>query len=262
MEAETPFDDVTFEQVTNDPESSAQEEEEDEQDQPTDEQSDDQVEQSSKKEKEEQEVEEEVQSEEIEEEEEQKDAEDTDETEEGQDEEESVSVIEALKSQTGIDTGEEYNDDLEGAAEYINDAVQEQTQQQINQVIESLPEDVQTYMQYRANGGDPDEFMQTFNSNWNDTELQEDNPDQHETIVRNRLKEEGWDSEEIDEAISDYKESGVLYNEAKRSLNRLQSIEEQRQENLVEKQEEQRQQQQQQVEEAGQEIENTLRDTS
>lgn len=259
MEDTTPFDGVTFEEVTDDPESPpTEEEEQDEQDQPTDEQPESSEEEATQK-KEEEETEEEPQSED----EETENKEETDEAEETEEEEEeSVSVIEALKSQTGIDTGEEYEDDLDGAAQYINDAVQEQTQQQLNQVVESLPEDVQKYMNFRANGGEPEEFMQAFSSNWNETELQEDNPDQHETIVRNRLREEGWDQEDIDEAVEDYKNSGVLYNEAKRSLNRLQTLEEQQKENLVEQQEQQRQQQQEQIEEAWNEIEETLQERS
>jgi len=263
MEADTPFDGVTFEEVADDPESpSTEKQEKDEQDSSTDEQSDIDEQQVRKEEKEEQQQQEETEEESQSEAEESQEEEGEDQDTEEEEEEESVSVIEALKSQTGIDTGEEYEDNLEGAAQYINDAVTEKTQEQINQTIESLPEDVQTYMQFRANGGDPEEFMQVFNSSWNETELKEDDKQQHETIVRNRLREEGWDQDDIDEAIEDYKSSGVLYNEAKRSLNRLQTIEEQRQENLVEEQQQQREQQQEQIEEAWTEIEETLEERS
>lgn len=253
-DTKTPFDDVTFE-VGDDPDSPPTDEEEaDEQDKSTNEQSEEETQDQEKEEVQEEETQEDVQDQQ-----EESEEEDADEVEE---EEESVSVIDALKSQTGIDTENDYDDNLEGAAQYINDAAQKQAEEQVNQVIQSMPDDVQTYMQYRANGGDPEEFMQTFNSNWNDTELKEDSKEQHETIVRNRLREEGWDQEDIDEAVEDYKSSGVLYNEAKRSLRRLQDIEEQQKENLVQQQEEKVQQQQQEVQEVWNEIEDTLNDTS
>lgn len=254
MEDTSPFEDVTFEEVTDEPateeeepeESPPENEEEEVQDEPDTESTTAEEEETQQEEEEQLEDEEEVQSDQEED--------DEEETEE----EEEVSVIDALKAQTGFETDKDYEDSLEGASEFVNDAAQQQAEQQINQVLESLPEDVQTYMNYRANGGDPDEFFQSYQRSWSDTELDEGDKSQQKTIVENRLREEGYSDEEIEQAINDYESSGVLYNEAQRSLNRLQNIEEQRQEQLVEEQQQQVQQQQEQIEEAWQEIEQTL----
>lgn len=257
MEDNSPFENVTFEEVADDPESPSEEEEEsqpeqeedidqqeirDEDTEETEEQSDSEEEQESQSEEEERET----------------DQAEEDVQEDEEEEEESVSVIDALKKQTGFETDKDYSNDLDGASEFINDAAQQQAQEQLNQVFTQLPEDVQTYMEFRANGGEPEEFLQTYSTNWNETEIKEDNSEQHERIVRQRYREEGYSDDQIEEAIDDYKSSGVLYNEAKRSLNRLQTLEEQKQEQLVEQQQQQAQQQQEQIEEAWDEIEQTL----
>lgn len=264
MEDTSPFPDVTFEEVADDPESQSDDEQSQSEEDDIDEQAvrDEEEETSTSEEetdeqKETPEDQEEGQTEDETDQDQDAEEEETEEEEEGE-----VKVIEALQSQTGIETDKEYDDTLEGVAEFINDATEERANQQINQVFEQLPEDVQTYMNFRANGGQPEEFMQTFNSNWQETELSEDDTQQHEQIVRNRLREEGWDDDDIEEAVEDYKSSGVLYNEAKRSLNRLQEIEEQRQEQLVEQQEQQAQKQQEQIEEVWNEIETTLEERS
>jgi len=255
MEDTTPFEDVTFEEVVDenpdpDPDPSPTDEEEQE-DQPTQEEET----QEDSPEEEDEPTDEDLDS--------QDEPDDTEEEDNQEEEEETqASVMDAIQAKTGFETEEDYSDDIDGVAEYINDVATQQAQSQVEQLVESLPEDVQTFMQYRANGGDPEEFMETYTSNWNETELQEDNSSQHEKIVRNRMKEEGWDEEDIESAIEDYKTSGNLYGEAKRSLNRLQKLEEQQKENLIEQQEQRQQEQQKEIEEAWNEIENTLNNTS
>lgn len=256
MEDNSPFGDVTFEEVADDPESPSEEEEESQPEQ------EENIDQQELRDEDTEETEEQSDSEEEQESQSEEEEEETDQAEEDaqedEEEEESVSVIDALKKQTGFETDKDYSNDLDGASEFINDAAQQQAQEQLNQVFTQLPEDVQTYMEFRANGGEPEEFLQTYSTNWNETEIKEDNSEQHERIVRQRYREEGYSDDQIEEAIDDYKSSGVLYNEAKRSLNRLQTLEEQKQEQLVEQQQQQAQQQQEQIEEAWNEIEQTL----
>lgn len=256
MEDNSPFGDVTFEEVADDPESPSEEEEESQPEQEED------IDQQEIRDEDTEETEEQSDSEEEQESQSEEEERETDQAEEDvqedEEEEESVSVIDALKKQTGFETDKDYSNDLDGASEFINDAAQQQAQEQLNQVFTQLPEDVQTYMEFRANGGEPEEFLQTYSTNWNETEIKEDNSEQHERIVRQRYREEGYSDDQIEEAIDDYKSSGVLYNEAKRSLNRLQTLEEQKQEQLVEQQQQQAQQQQEQIEEAWDEIEQTL----
>lgn len=258
MEDTTPFDDVTFEEVAEDPESSEDEEQANDDPQPEEEIDDQTVEEeeiTDEPEKEEEDVPEE---EEDQPESQEEDEEDQEETEE----EESVSVISALKAQTGFETDKEYEDSLDGAAEFVNDAAEQRAEQEIKETIGQLPEDVQTYMNFRMNGGDPNDFFQAWQSNWSDAEVQEDSPDQQERVVRQRMKHEGYDEEEIEDAIDDYKTGGNLYSEAKRSLNRLRDLEEQQREEVVNEQEQRSQDIQKEIEDTWNEIETTIEEKS
>lgn len=160
--------------------------------------------------------------------------EDTDEPEE-----EATPVVEEIQTQTGLDLDGEYEDSIDGISKMIVDAGEEMANQQIEQIMEQYP-DVGQYLQYRAQGGDPEEFQETFfnNEGWQNVEVREDDQSQQETIVRSRLREEGYEEDEIEDTVADYKTAGILESEARRSIKRLQKIEQDQQEKLLAEQEE------------------------
>lgn len=176
-------------------------------------------------------------------------------------EKDATPVVEEIKTRTGLDLDEEYDDTVDGISKMIVDAGEEMANQQIEQIMNEYP-DVGKYLQYRAQGGDPEEFQNTFfnSDGWQNVEVREDDQSQQETIVRSRLEEEGYDEEEIQDTVEDYKAAGILENEARRSIKRLKKIESQRQKELVEKQEKRAEQAQEEQQEFLNEVKSTIHD--
>jgi len=188
------------------------------------------------------------------------DEDDEDEDEDaGENDEPEVSLYDQLEMELGLDLPEdaEYEDTVDGFAEFAEDVVQQKTEQQWNQVFEQYP-DIQQYVQFRMQGGDPDEYQEAFfDTTWQDTSVPEEDPDQQKQIIRQNLSED-FDDEEVNEMISEYEAAGVLETKAKESLRQLQKQEEQQQEELLEKQEDQAREQQRKVQEYWDNVEQTI----
>jgi len=187
------------------------------------------------------------------------------EEEDDQDEEEEesqVSVVGQIKQNIGIDNDKEYDDTIDGVTEIVRDGAEALAQQELNRFFQQYP-DVQEYVEYRSSGGDPSKYFQTMNqSSWDEVDIQEDNTDQQERIVRKHLQKEGWDNEDIEDAIDDYKSSGIIYSQANRSLKRLKVLQENEKKELIEQQKRQREQQQEQLEQVWNEVENTVKNNN
>lgn len=193
---------------------------------------------------------------ESEEEESTEDEEDQTEEEEG----EPVPLFEQLSAELGMDEhldGTEYEETMEGFVDYTQDAVQTAMEQQWQQTFEQYP-DIQQYVEYRMQGGDPEEYQETmFNTSWQDREVPEDDTEQQKQIIRENLSDD-FGEEEIEEYLDEYEAAGTLETEAKKSLRQLQQEEEREQEQLLEKQEEKAQRQQEQIQEFWNDVEETI----
>jgi len=210
------------------------------------------------------ETEEEPSEEDLEEEPEQDPDQEADEEETPDEEEEELpSVAEEVQEVTGLELDGDYEDSVEGISKMIMDAGEELANSQIENLMEEYP-DVGQYLQFRANGGDPDEYRDTFfnSEGWSGVEIREDDATQQENIVRARLQEEGYDEEDIDETVEEYKSAGILESEARRSKKRLENLEQQQQEELLEKQEERAKERQREQQEFLNEVETTVQENT
>lgn len=188
-----------------------------------------------------------------------------DEEEQAQEEEEETTpLFEQLSAELGMDEhldGTEYEETMEGFVDYTQDAVQTAMEQQWEQTFEQYP-DIQQYVQFRMQGGDPEEYQETvFNTSWQNREVPEDDTEQQKQIIRENLSDD-FGEEEIEEYLNEYEAAGTLETEAKKSLRQLQQEEERQQEQLLEQQEQQAQRQQEQIEEFWNDVEDTIHENN
>jgi len=182
------------------------------------------------------------------------------ETQQEETEEAEVSLFEELGAELGMDEaidGEEYDETVDGFVEFTEDAVQTAMQNQWNEVFEQYP-DVQQYVQYRMQGGDPEEYQETvFDTTWENQTISEDDTQQQKEVIRENLSDD-FEEEEIEEFIDEYEAAGTLNTEAKKSLRQLQREEERQKEQLIQQQEEEATRQQEQVQEFWNDVQSTI----
>ena len=130
-----------------------------------------------------------------------------------------------------VDYDEEtFEDSEDGLKKLMSSTVEKE----VEKYKQSLPEDVHKLVEFVEAGGDPKQFMDLYynQSSWADFKL-EDEADS-KTVLKEYLKAQGEDEEEIKETLDTYEVSGILEKKAKAALTKLQNAEKGYQEQLVE----------------------------
>ncbi len=127
---------------------------------------------------------------------------------------------------------EEFEDSEEGLKKLMSSTVE----REVEKYKQSLPEDVHKLVEFVESGGDPKQFLEAYykDHSWNDFEI-EDEKDA-KVVLKEYLKAQGEDDEDINETLDTYEVSGILEKKAKTALNKLQAYEKSYQEQLVEQQ--------------------------
>lgn len=125
-----------------------------------------------------------------------------------------------------------FEDSEDGLKKLMSETVEKEVQNYKN----SLPEDVHKLVEFVEAGGNPKDFMDVYynQSSWLDFKLEDEND--HKTVLKEYLKAQGEDEEEINETLDTYEVSGILEKKAKTALTKLQSLEKTYQEQVVEAQ--------------------------
>ena len=128
-------------------------------------------------------------------------------------------------------------------------------QEQMQNVFSAFP-DVQEYLNYRANGGDPKQYFQTAapERDFSAMEVSEGDVVTQKQIVGAYLEGQGFDQSEIKETLEDYEDAGILERHAKKALTRLQTKQAQDKKSLIERQQQEAQAQAQENEKMWTEI--------
>lgn len=102
----------------------------------------------------------------------------------------------------------------------------------------SHSEEVQKFIDFVDNGGNPREFHKLYyeQRSWKDVDVKSES--NQELIVREALKLSGWDDEDIDSEISDKKDLGKLESLAEKFHKKLVAGEEEEKQSLIEAQKE------------------------
>ena len=130
-----------------------------------------------------------------------------------------------------VDYDEEtFEDSEDGLKKLMSSTVEKE----VEKYKQSLPEDVHKLVEFVEAGGDPKQFMDLYynQSSWADFKL-EDEADS-KVVLKEYLKAQGEDEEEINETLDTYEISGILEKKAKAALSKLQNAEKTYQEQLVE----------------------------
>lgn len=170
------------------------------------------------------------------------DEENTNQTGEGDSEdeegEEAQTLTQVLLQQSGFDFGdEEFEDTAEGYSALTDAIADKKLDQKIQSLRETNPIAADFY-DHISKGGDPSRFQEVYSSVDYDTiEVGEDDVQQME-IIRHRLVADGYSDENVTRSIERYKTNGTLKEEAEVSLSRLQNIQKDQRQSLIQETEE------------------------
>lgn len=126
---------------------------------------------------------------------------------------------------------------------------------------EELDADAQAFIKYKQNGGATEDFFKTYSST---TELPEGDIQETEfqdRVIRFQLREEGWDSEEIEDRVKYLTENGKKEQVAKRYNKKIQEKVEEKKQELLTQSEERKRAIEQQEREFRDEIKGVLEET-
>lgn len=191
----------------------------------------------------------------------QQSTEDTEEEEiEEEVEETDFRVVDEVAQQFGLELEEDTPDTLEGINKVVREASTKMAEQQMSQVWEAFP-DVKEYAEYRANGGDPDSFRENYLSANSYSDLNVENTDHQKMLVKEQMKEQGFDDSDIQDEINELSDANLLQNKAKRAQKYLTKKQEKKKQELVQQQKQKAQQQKQQIQQEWNQIENTIEES-
>ena len=195
----------------------------------------------------------------IEEEEVEEPIDDTEEQEEV--EEPDFSVVGEVAQQFGLEIEEDTPDTLESINKVVREASTKMAEQQMSQVWEAFP-DVKEYAEYRANGGDPDSFRENYLSANSYSDLNVENTDHQKMLVKEQMREQGFDDSDIQDEINELSDANLLQNKAKRAQKYLTKKQEKKKQELIQQQKQKAQQERQKIQQEWNQIENTIEESN
>tara|TARA_R100000951_G_scaffold29886_1_gene25793 strand:+ start:5725 stop:6846 length:1122 start_codon:yes stop_codon:yes gene_type:complete len=169
--------------------------------------------------------------------------EETEDEEKGEEQEQNeLSVAAGIIQKLGYETEEEYADTEEGLLALTQDMGGKIAEDQLNELFANFPL-VQKHMEYVANGGDSQEFMKAYDPELDYSKIQvaEEDIRSQKALLSDYFAEKGHDSNFINELLSDYEDTGKLYQKAEAAKTALTKLQQQKREHMVEAQKEQRQ---------------------
>ena len=173
--------------------------------------------------------------------------------------EEEPSVIDVLRSKLGYEVPGNFSEDYDGVAKFADAVANEIAKEQLDTVFAQFP-DVEQYLQYRYNGGDPKQYFQATAPvvDYSAVEITDENVAIQRAVVEEFLQRSGYTHEEVAETVQEYVEAGILQRQANRSLGKLQKIQEQEAASLIERQKAEAQQRQETAQTQWANIKNTI----
>lgn len=147
------------------------------------------------------------------------------------------SLIAELQTKLGYATDEEFEDSIDGLLEFTKTTAQKMAAEQMQNLFNAYP-DVQEYLNFRAQGGDPKKYFQTAapSVDYSDMEISEGDVMTQKKVVGAYLASQGFEAEEIQETLNDYEDAGILQRHATKALSRMQDMQKKEKNALIEQQ--------------------------
>jgi len=131
----------------------------------------------------------------------------------------------------------EDNEDLPDTPDVLFESVKKTIAKEIDNYKASIPTKAKEIIEYLEKGGDIDKYLNTLQKPFNIKELDLSSESDQESIVREFLKSQEYSQEEINETITDYKESLLLEKQAAIASKNLEKVFAKREQNLLSEQE-------------------------
>ena len=178
---------------------------------------------------------------------------------EAEPEEEAPSVIDVLREKLGYEVQGQFSEDYDGVVQFTQSVANEIAKEQLDTVFSQFP-DVEEYLQFRYNGGDPKKYFQASAPvvDYSTLEIQEDDVSTQRAIVGEHLRRMNYTDEEIAETVQDYVDAGILQRNAELSLTKLRAYQQQEAKQLVAQQQQQAEQAQAEVQQQWTNIQQTI----
>jgi len=157
-------------------------------------------------------------------------------------EETEASIISTLKERLGYEIEGDFEDDYDGIAGLTKAMAEKIAEEQFRSVFQSFP-DIQEYLNYRVSGGDPDKFFKVAAKEIDFAKLSLNKEDKgmQRKVVESFMQMQGFEAEEITEAIQDYEDAGLLLKNSERAVKKLAAHQIKQKESLVQEQQKQAQ---------------------
>jgi len=161
------------------------------------------------------------------------------ETEDDEVSEEAPTVVAEILEKLGYEG--EYEDTTEGLTQMTEDVSKAMAEEQMQQLFEKFPL-VKNHLEYVLNGGQSQDFMQAYDPNldYSKISLQEEDARSQKAILSDYFVTKGHDKNFINELITDYEETGKLYQKAEAARIALTKVQGQQRAQMLEQQKQQR----------------------
>jgi len=168
-------------------------------------------------------------------------------------------VIDTLRQKFGYEIEGKFEDDYDGVVGFTQQVAQMVAKEQLDTVFSQFP-DVEQYLQFRYNGGDPKRYFQATSPeiDFGAVELAEEDISTQRMVVQEHLLKQGYTNEEVSETVQEYLDAGILQRQANRSLGKLKSLQEKEASTLIESQKAEAEQRQAQLHQQWDSIKTTI----
>jgi len=130
----------------------------------------------------------------------------------------------------------EESEEIEDSEEGLEKVVIKTVENGIKSYKDSFPEDAQKFLEFVENGGRPADFHKYYYGDSSFEEFDITNEDNQKYVIKEALKLEGYSDEDIEDEIRDAEDLGKLDRKASVHLKKLQKIEKEQKEVLIEAQ--------------------------
>lgn len=135
-----------------------------------------------------------------------------------------------------LDFDEETFKDEDDSEELLEKVVEKTVENKIKEWKGSYPEDAQKFLEFVENGGNPADFHKYYYKEVSFKDYDLSTEESAKAVIKLGLEAEGYSSEEIDEELEDIERLGTWEKKAKLHLKKLQKIEDEQKEAIVEAQ--------------------------
>jgi len=128
--------------------------------------------------------------------------------------EEPLGIIKELSGLLGYDIEGEFDESIEGIAEYTKKAGEAIAAQKVNELFQRFP-DAYEYMKHLAQGGKKEDYLGSEGAPaYLDSDLSSAGDETLKTVIKQALTSQGFEQDAIEETLEDYEDTGLLKKQA------------------------------------------------